>query len=361
MIAGLLAGLAGADKYNGLGVAAAIPAALFAAHGWRFLKMRATWLAASAVPIGFIIGNPGCILDSKRFMEDFVYNSITTPIYDGSTVGTGYWKFFLCFPELIGWPATAGFVILLGVGIRMAARGQFSRAEWVLLAGAAAVFVFYYGVIGKFPRMGTRFVLPAVPYALILITPVLARIEWRRIFPGAALSFVLLYNFYSSIDVGLRFVNDPRMAALKWVAAHLPPESSFENSYAPAWQRIVGKKYRVSNMPAATGRTELFTKLLPNEKSIQTGLARFETPYDPITFTVEGLKSRNPDYVAFSSHVFEWSGDNDAQRFYAALDREELGYSKVFEQKARPPWPLTYPKRIDFLVDRMLILQRVNP
>lgn len=294
-------------------------------------------------------------------MEDFVYNSITTPIYDGSTIGTGYWKFFLCFPELIGWPATAGFVILLGFAILMAARGQFSLVEWVLLAGSAAVFVVYYGVIGKFPRMGTRFVLPAVPYALILITPVLARIEWRRIFPGTALSLVLLYNLYSSIDAGLRFAYDPRMAALDWVAANVPPATSFENSYAPAWQRIAGKKYRVSNMPAATGRTELFTKLLPNNKSIQNGLARFETPYDPTTFTIEGLKSRNPDYVAFSSHVFEWSGDNNAQRFYAALDREELGYLKVFEKNARQPWPLTYPKRIDFVVDRMLVFQRSHP
>jgi hypothetical protein len=358
--AGLLAGLAGADKYNGLAAAAAIPAMLVVAQGWRFVKTPAPWLAGLAVPVGFVIGNPGCILDNKRFVEDFLYNSITTPVYDGSTLGTGYLKFLLCFPEIIGWPATIALVMLLVAAGVNAIGGGFSRAEWTLAAGAAAVFVLYFGVMGKFPRMGTRFVLPSVPFVLMLAVPVLRQIDWRRVFPSAILSLVLLYNVYSSIDVGFRFVGDPRMKALTWVSTNVPPGAILENSYAPDWRRIAGKKYRVQVMPTATGRASLFAKIFPANQSIRTGVERFETKYHQTTFTAEGLKSRNPDYVAFSEQVFQWSGDNDAQRFYAMLDREELGYSKIFEKRSRPPWPLTYPRHIDFMVDRMLIFQRAT-
>jgi 4-amino-4-deoxy-L-arabinose transferase-like glycosyltransferase len=79
VIAALLAGLAAADKYNGLGVAAAIPAALFAARGWRFILSPAPWLAGVAIPAGFLLGCPGALLDTRRFVDDFLYNYLHHP------------------------------------------------------------------------------------------------------------------------------------------------------------------------------------------------------------------------------------------------------------------------------------------
>jgi signal transduction histidine kinase len=282
----------------------------------------------------------------------------TTPVYDGTTEGTGYLKFLACFPDLIGWPASIVTAVLLLATVFWCVQGQIDRREWILLASCMAVFDLYFLMIGKFPRMGTRFVLPSAPFVLLLAAPALARIDWKHWIAKAILLVVICYNFYASIDAGLRFANDPRMKALAWVRKNLPDGAMIENSYAPDWRKIAGKKYRVEQMPAATGRSQLFTKILGKQKTIQQGLDRFESNYGEFTFTREGLESRNPDFIAFTSQVFEWSGDDDAQRFYAALDRGEFGYKKLYEETARQRWPLSYPLRIDFIADRMVILGR---
>ena len=93
VIAGLLAGLAAADKYNGLGVAIAIPAALFMWKGWRSLYGIPLILGSLSVPLGFLIGNPGAILDHQRFVQQFLYNLYTTPVYYEDTHRTGYLDF----------------------------------------------------------------------------------------------------------------------------------------------------------------------------------------------------------------------------------------------------------------------------
>jgi 4-amino-4-deoxy-L-arabinose transferase-like glycosyltransferase len=110
-LAGLLAGLATADKYNGLGVAAAIPAVLLAARGWRGLLGSLPWMGLLGVTAGFFLGKPGCVFDTRNFVQDFLYNLYTTPVYNGETKGTGYVDFLLAFPELVGWP---GSLLLLG-------------------------------------------------------------------------------------------------------------------------------------------------------------------------------------------------------------------------------------------------------
>lgn len=357
VMAAFFAGLAAADKYNGLGVAAAIPAALFAAQGWRFILSPAPWLAGLAIPVGFVLGCPGALLDTRRFVDDFLYNYLTTPVYDGTTEGTGYIKFLAYLPDLIGWPASALLAAFVLATILLALCGRLRTAERILVASSLAVFGLYFLMIGKFPRIGTRFVLPAVPFLMLLAVPALGRIDWKRWVPKAVLGMVVLYNFYASLDAGLRFVHDPRMDAIGWVKQNIPVGSKIENSYAPDWRRIPDRNYRVSQLPAATGRSELFTKILGNKKTIQAGLNRFETNYEEDTFTESGLSARNPDFVAFTTQVFEWSGDDNAQRFYAALDREEFGGRKVFEKTARTPWPYSYPKKIDFIADRLIILK----
>jgi len=96
---GLLAGLATANKYNGLWACAALPAALFASIGWRCALTRPFWAGTIAMPTGFILGNPGTVLDSQRFFEDFYYNLITAPAYDGDTTSHGYLRFFSQLPD----------------------------------------------------------------------------------------------------------------------------------------------------------------------------------------------------------------------------------------------------------------------
>lgn len=359
--AGLLAGLAAADKYNGLGVAVAIPASLLVCQGWKSLFGKQCWAGAFSVPLGFIIGNPGAVFDTKIFVQDFLYNLYTTPVYDGKTSGAGYIDFLTRFPDLIGWPA----VVLIGVGLIMTlcllVQGRLSRNELALLAAAGAVFLFYYITIGRFPRMADRFVLPVVPFVFLLAAPGLGRIPWKHFLPATVLILILAYNICCSIEVGWRFLSDPRMDAQRFARKYFWNGAVIENSYAPDWSRLPGLTVKAPHLPLVTGRTDAFTKLFGQNQLIQDGLKKYEaTDYPTDTFTAEGLKNRNPDFVAYSSQVFQNTGGEQAQKFYRALDDGRMGYVKVFDQswKTRQSW--SYPHDIDFLAERMVILKRTT-
>jgi hypothetical protein len=359
--AGLLAGLATADKYNGLGVAIAIPAAIVTIQGWKHLFGKQCWAGAFAVPLGFILGNPGAIFDTKNFVGDFLYNLYTTPVYDGKTSGAGYIDFLTRFPDLIGWPA----VILIGIGLLLTLflliRGRLSRNELALVIAAGAVFLFYYLTIGRFPRMADRFVLPVVPFLLLLSAPGLERLVWKRFLPATALVVVLAYNIFCSVEVGLRFLHDPRMDAQLFAKKYFWAGAVIENSNAPDWGRLPGLKVKAPHLPSAGGRAARFSKLFGTNSVIQQGIEKFETTdYPADTFTREGLKKRNPDFVAFSNQAFQFTDDEQALRFYHALDDGRMGYVKVFEETWKPHTPWTYPHDIDFLAERMVILKRTN-
>jgi len=358
-LAGALAGLATADKYNGLGVAMAIPAALIAFRGWKALIQRQIWVGAVAVPFGFILGNPGAIFDTRNFVQDFLYNLYTTPVYSGETNRAGYIDFLACFPELIGWPATMTLIAGSFMTLALLCSGKLSRKESTLIMAAGAVFVFYYLTIGRFPRMADRFVLPVIPFAFLIAAPGFERIPWRRTFPTAVLAVVLAYNIFCSVELGLRFLSDPRMAAQIYAAKNFTSGSVVENSYAPNWKRINGVDVTVHDMPCATGRSERFSKIFGKNSVIQNGIEKYETKsYPADTFTRDGLKRRNPDFIAFSNQVYQFTGDDEGQRFYRSLDDGRLGYVKVYEGTWKPRLSWTYPKDVDFLVERMVILKR---
>jgi hypothetical protein len=259
----------------------------------------------------------------------------------------------------VGWPAT----ILIGVGVL----GTFfalwqrnlSREEVSLLAAATTVFLFYYITIGRFPRMADRFVLPSVPFVLLMATPFFTRIPWNRLGPAAAMALVLAYNLFSSVELGLRFLSDPRMDAQVFALKNFPKGATIENSYAPYWNRLPGLDVTVHLMPYVTGRSGMFTKIFGQNEAIQAGIGKHESSdYPPDTFTAEGLARRNPDFITFSNQVYQFTPDEQAQRFYRALDDGHLGYRKIFEKSWRPRMPYTYPRDIDFLAERIVILQR---
>jgi hypothetical protein len=359
VFAGLLAGLAAADKYNGLGVAIAIPASLLVLQGWRSLFGKQCWLGCLSVPLGFVIGNPGAIFDHRNFVEDFLYNLYTTPVYDGKTSGAGYIDFLTRFPDLLGWLG----VILIGLGILgtlfLLLRGRLSRHEVALLAASSAVFLFYYITIGRFPRMADRFVLPVVPFVFLMAASGLERINWRQIIPAGILITILGYNILCSIEVGERFLSDPRMDAQLFAKKHFWNGAVIENTYAPDWGRLPGLTVKAPHLPSAGGRASRFSKLFGQNSVIQQGIEKFETTdYPADTFTLEGLKKRNPDFVAFSIQAFQFTDEEEALKFYHALDDGKMGYVKVFDQTWKPRASWSYPHDIDFLAERMVILKK---
>ena len=359
VIAGVLTGLATADKYNGLCVAIAIPVALMSFRGWKACFGKQCWVGALTVPLGFVLGTPGAIFDTKNFVQDFLYNLYTTPVYDGNTSGVGYWDFLKYFPQLIGGPAS--ILIITGYlgSLLLLARKRLTQNEMALLVSAGSVFLYYYITIGRFPRMEDRFVLPAVPFVLLMAAPGLERIHWERIIPAATLSLILVYNIFCSVEVGLLFLSDPKMDAQLFALKNFPCGAIIENSQAPSWNRLPGLCVTVYNMPLSTGRHAWFSKLFGQNPVIKKGVERYDSDNYPIdTFTQAGLEKRHPDFIAFSNGAYQYSADEKARSFYGALGDGQFGYVKIFDRSCKPRVPWTYPGCTSYVSERMIILKR---
>lgn len=318
-----------------------------------------SWAGALGVAAGFIIGNPGAVLDTRNFVQDFLYNLYTTPVYTGKTTGSGYVDFLLSFPELIGWPGTLLAITAAAGSLILLCSRKLSRNETALLFASGVVFLFYFATIGRFPRMADRFVLPVIPFTLLFGAPAFQRVAWNRALPFAAIAALLTYNVFCSVILDLRFLADPRMKAQLFALTEFRPGTSIENTYAPHWQHLPGCNVKVTETPYATGRSSSFAKIFGGNDVIRKGIEKFEqAEYPEDTFTLQGLQRRSPDYVAFSNQAFQFTADDKAQRYYADHAAERLGYRKVFDATWMPRVPGTYPAEVDFLVERMIILKK---
>jgi hypothetical protein len=359
---GLMGGLAAADKYNGLGVTAAIPFALYICHGWRFIFSPALWLSTIAVPLGFLIGNPGALLDQEKFVQDFLYNLYTTPVYGGDIHKIGYLEFLGAFRNLIGIPAC--FLIVGGFLYTMflLRNKMLLLPEKALLSSAGAVFAFYFLTIGRFPRMEVRFVLPVIPFALFLAAPAMDRVAWKKLPWVLILGFVLTYNLICCVELGLRFAADPRMAAQIYAAKSFPHGASVESTCSPDWNRLDGVDVNNSLLFVPTGHRDRFSKIFGNNAVIQKGIIQRERADHLEDFTADALYQRNPDFITFSDLYGLISNDRQVDNYFKSLKDGKMGYVKVFEAHGRLdiPYDLEYPLHIDFLADRMIILKRKN-
>ena len=356
--AGVLTGLAAATKYNGLAVAAALPVAhLLASRGnpvVACLKRPAAWICGLCVPAGFLLGNPYAILDWPTFSSDFLYNYKVTPVYNGATRGHSYVGFFKDFGEIFGWPGTwlvvagivAGIVFLAGPNRR------FARRVWLL---AAVVFVPYVWKIGRFPRIETRFVLPAAPFVLLMASAgfgVLLRAKWLTV---PVVSVVLAYNLACGWWVGTMFRDDPRMEALELARKEVGPRDTVEVSRSiPRIQELPGKDLKVFRMPNGIEMSANFSRIFAGDDEIQEAMERWQTKEGPEWFTPEARRKRDPDWIFWSSIDLERIVRNE----YEALFKDGSGYRVIFD-KTSPKFPWwTYPRYTEFIRNRVTVWKK---
>ena len=369
VFAGLLTGVATATKYNGL----AVGIALVVAHllrtppktwpEWKRAALsRPLLLGLVAVLAGFLLANPYAIIDYQKFVSDFVYNYKVTPIYGGEAEGSTYLEFLLCGSELFGWPLLTVTAIALITSLYLAlGQERFTLGSKLVLL-SCSVFLLYYIKFGAFPRMETRFTLPAFPFLLLATAPYWALLSRKT---AVILSVpILAYGVVSSILVGARFNNDPRMLAQEWVIGHIDAGVVMEtmNSHVPRFDKLPSVHLKHISAPYISPRSRMF---LDKFEEMQD-LVRTHDPDDTSGwYTGDRLKRRNPDYVAINSLAYQefLSGTYaakfpDLAAFFNSLLSEQLGYQIVFDQKSEsPPW-WVYPRRIDFLDNRMTILAR---
>jgi len=359
--AGLLAGLAAATKYNGLIVAAALPVAHLLADRKNpllaSLKRPAAWVCGICVPLGFLLGNPYAVLDWPLFSADFMYNYRATPVYNGVTAGTGYAAFFRAFLEILGMPGSAVVLFASAAGL-VAMRWRPSKAGVSLWILSAVVFSAYTWKIGFFPRMETRFVLPAAPFAILLAAagfPVLLRAKWLFI---PVLVLVLSYNVACGWQVGSMFQQDPRMRALALFRTQIQEAATIEASKSvPRLQDLPIRDLKVVRMPNCIELSANFVQMFSGDSEMEKNMERWLAKDGPEWFAAEARAARNPDWIFWSTIDLEGVVKNH----YDALFRNDSGYEVVFDETSPkfPRW--SYPQHTEFIRNRLTVWMKTAP
>jgi hypothetical protein len=377
-VTGFLVGIAIATKYNGLAVGIALFVAhLFATRGEsirRIILSRQLWIAMGMVLLGFLFGCPTAPYEPKRFWHDFIYNYTVAPRYSGQPDRPNYLGAFGRIPEVVGLP---GAILIAGLAILscilILKRRDVSKAATRGFILSAAVFLLYILKIGTFPRTETRYVLPAIPFLILMIGPALQRFE-RRKWALALLLPVLLYNCLCSYLVGKRFTDDPRLKAQLWMMKNIPAGSVIESSdTSPHWSKLPdfdGHEVKLGRLdeavpparditdlrlPHMPGRIELFGKVFP--EWVQPLVAEREGHAEEALFTTAALRKRNPNYIAIYSLDYKVPSET-VRRYYGDLLAGNLPYAIKFDAETPPAPAWIYPRTIDFLQGRITILQR---
>ena len=317
LLAGGMIGLAVATKYNG--VFLVIP------YLWICLR-RVSWklwpifgcLAAVAASVVFFLLNPYAVLDHAFFLRELVQQS-------AANFGGFSWLHHLTYSLVgaLGWPMLV--LALLG-------------AIWALLSKdvrlqAIAVFgVGYYIVLCRFGQPYDRYVLPLIPFMLILAAEVLAKIKRKsRLLFWILIPFVVLPSIIKTVHWD-RLMSEPdvRTIAKEWVEANIPSGSRLaleEGFYMPRLAfssgQLVEKKSRTQSGFQSEAKMRRLDALLskPYEPSYELNFLSndLEKPAflfaEPLaSFDVEALKQKGIQYVLL---IDELHSADDA--FFQAL------------------------------------------
>ncbi len=285
-LAGALAGLAAASKYNAGLVALSIPVAHVAGHGFKKIGPMVA-LAAAASVLGLLAASPYLVLDHEEAIRDFLYElrhyRTGHPGAEGNTLKTNaLWLF-----------REAGWTWLFLPGLAM------SRSRWPVLAPVAIFTLAYLVLLSMQVVRFDRNLLPMLPAFFVLLASgaqqLTAMIPFRSATPVMAGLFAIVATAgpvgKSISDLG-HYVRDPRAGVREWLESYTHDGKQIAvDAYSPYLKgapgaRIVGK-YSVLALPL---------DLLVNMDYVvvrKTGLGRFlDTGTSPQSETFNTLSAR---------------------------------------------------------------------
>lgn len=380
---GFFVGIATATKYNGLAVGITIVVAhLLFSKPNNFRTWKATilsWklvLGLTMVVVGFIAGNPFAVITFSKFISWFLYNYKVAPIYDGSApTDTSYVEFFALFNEIIGLPVFVLSIVALIYACYLLFRteGNEPAKKGVLLL--LSVFLLYYYKFGDFPRLVVRFVLPALPFWLMISGPFWDRVwefgKARKAITLSLLTGLILYNALSSFAVGGRFIEDPRMQSIDWVRNNIPANSIVESTaYTPNWNAMAGIQIEDVRMPFVTGRLKLFQEAFKDDPWMM-GMVKLREGTSEAEqqrlqwYSVDQLRARSPEYIILGSTYYRRFSEPTfaalypmMNQFFADVVQQPAPYKTVFDQASKTPPFWIYPRQIEWVDNRITVLQR---
>jgi hypothetical protein len=205
-------GLAAATKYNG--VFLAIPYVWICLRTVSPKEWPKFWtLAGSAAVAAFMVLNPYAILDPSYFMKEIAEQS-------AANSGGLPWLHHLTYSlaGALGWP-------MLVFAVLGAFRGLFSKD---VRSQAVAVFgVGYYAVLCRFGQPYDRYVLPLIPFMLVLSAQFLLGLKSKdRLLFWILIPFMVLPSIIKTVHWD-RLMSEPdvRAAAREWVETQIPAGS----------------------------------------------------------------------------------------------------------------------------------------
>jgi hypothetical protein len=270
---GLIAGLAGSTKYNGLGMCVPFIVALleraiddYRARSEKYARTRFTLALvafSAAMAIGFFGASPYILIDWSRFMSSI--NGVAKHLAEGHGVDLGRgWSYYsrVVLPAAIGWPmfvaGAAGVLVLLTTRFRDAA---------VLFAFPIA----YYLVAGRGYTVFARYIIPVLPFLciaaawfVVITVRVLAKAATPRVqgaLIAAAAIAVVAPTARRTLELDrLLATTDNRAIVALALADVVPPDSFLYQSgaiYGYVPMQIDGRKVaRVSHYDVDSGQFE---------------------------------------------------------------------------------------------------------
>lgn len=337
MCGGLACGMAIGSRYSMLPLG--LVPFLAAFLNWRTRKDRRALARdlgrlAATVVVGFVIGRPATVLNSKLFFQKLSTHLLLAV---GSTGFEGFrftdlpsWRFYACIIG-IAFGVPLGLMIALGVGLAIGHRRRDDGLVLSFPVAYAAVLVWAPAESSAF----ARFLVPILPFmALLAADACVALIVWLT--PGRSLGtkdLVLACCVLVLVVLpGARIIRlnqlwgrtDTRTLAKQWIEANLPPGAQI----AEQWHG-----------------PPLATEVDPEPNSLRTYDVEILNPFsaDPHLYSMDYYRDQGFDYFVASSFIYELARidpvENTArQAFYSSLDgsAELVAEFEAFVEQRQP-------------------------
>lgn len=235
ILAGFLAGLTAATKYNGGLVISAVILAHFFRTGIKGMSDQRLYYSIFFSLFGFLIGTPGFLTYRDKFIEGFKFqfNQYST----GFAGAESNSLFFYVKTLLIKEPADFIFAIL---GLFLV--GKKNRKEVLIIGIFVALYILFLGLYEvHFERHLTLVIGPmSVVASLFLIRFISSKLRSTLIL---LIIFLVSLSFIQSIQTSIDASQDKRASARIWIDKNIPSGSDLAiEAYGP-W--VNTKKYQI--------------------------------------------------------------------------------------------------------------------
>ena len=363
LFAGLFAGLAAGTKYNaGLVILAPIAAHLSSDKARRLIRPFSPKLLVTLMSgaLGFLIGTPGALLNTGRFVHDFRHELGHAKSGHGLLfVDTGSGFVYQVTHSLLpgmGLP----LLVLAGIGLMCALRKR-SPADVAMLAFLAA----YYLVIGAARVRFARYCIPILPVLALfsarfcadLIQKLHSGGWFSRVFGyvfGIVLVGVVGYTLFFSLAIDRTFAaTDTRDRAADWIAQHIEFGSKIAMPTVPwFYTPPVDPEF---GLPRPDERYESVTECIDYDLVVSE-----TTEWD-----ADFLKRESPDVVLLSEFEYEDRvrlDDPSARAYFDVLNADYTLTRRFADRPSlfgmRVPWVGELPHDMSYVSPTILIYQR---